>query len=467
MIPFQVALALYVPVAAFLMADRNNARGFSIAMLAGLMVLPAGKAITLSRIPDLDKFVVSALGILMGTLIFHPHILTRFRPRWFDVFLPIMMLAGVVTSVKNGLGAYDGFSLAFKTTVTFLLPLFLARVHLGTPQGLKTFLLVLVAASVIYTPLLLWEWRMSPQLHRMVYGYFQHDFVQFRRWGFFRPVVCFRHALDLGRFYAFSAFVAAFPLREEVKRRIPFGNFAFLVPLFGLLLTMSLGPYMLFGTLAATYFVIRRWYWTGYIVPAAAVVWAVLLIMGLRPLYGAADFVRALSPDRAQSLQYRLNALETYRANIMSQPIWGHGRFGRGRISKIATDSTLLVRSLSDGLLGTGLFFAWWLCAMHAGLRLAHKTRGTPFHALAVGGAILPPVAIAVSMIDAALDPQVEMVISALIGTDTLIRSVRVVPRKAHVLRSEAANRSAPVSPVSGRSRRKRHTAPARDAEIR
>ena len=447
------------------MADRNNARGFSIAMLAGLMVLPAGKAITLSRIPDLDKFVVSALGVLIGTIIFHPHVLMRFRPRWFDAILPLMMLAGVATSVKNGLGAYDGCSLAFKTTVTFLLPLFLARVHLGTPQGIKTFLFVLVAASVIYTPFLLWEWRMSPQLHRTVYGYFQHDFVQFRRWGFFRPVVCFRHALDLGRFYAFSAFVAAFPLREEVKRRIPFGNFAFLIPLFGLLLTMSFGPYLLFGFLSCTYFLVRRWNWTGYIIPAAAVVWAVLLIMGLRPLYGATDALRAISPDRAQSFQYRLNALETYRTNIMSQPIWGHGRFGRGRINKIATDSTLLVRSLSDGLVGTGLYFAWWICAMHVGLRLARKTRGTPFHALALGGSVLPPLCIAVSMVDAALDPQVEMVASALIGTESLLQSVRLTRKSVRVVRPDDRNASVSHPPVSGRSWRRRRAASLRNSQ--
>ena len=59
---------------------------------------------------------------------------------------------------------------------------------------------------------------MSPQIHRTLYGYFQHVFVQFERGGYWRPVVCFNHALDLGRFFAFAAFLAALPMRKELAR---------------------------------------------------------------------------------------------------------------------------------------------------------------------------------------------------------------------------------------------------------
>src|SRR5262249_41129920 len=67
---------------------------------------------------------------------------------------------------------------------------------------------VLVIAGLAYSPLMLFEIRMSPQLHILFYGYLPHKFIQTVRGEGFRPVVFLGHGL-LVAFFAMTSFVAA------------------------------------------------------------------------------------------------------------------------------------------------------------------------------------------------------------------------------------------------------------------
>ena len=57
-----------------------------------------------------------------------------------------------------------------------------------------------VLGGLIYVPLCLFEVRMSPQLHNMVYGFAQHSFGQTVRGGGWRPMVFMQHGLAVGLF---------------------------------------------------------------------------------------------------------------------------------------------------------------------------------------------------------------------------------------------------------------------------
>lgn len=418
-----MALMLWVPVSALFMADRNRARGFSIAMLSGMLLLPEARTLQVPGIlPDLGKPAIGALGVLLGTIIFHPMSLVRFRPRAADTLLALLLVVAVLTSVYNGLQVYEGLSSAIERLCTFILPVFLARVHLNSPRAVRTFLYALVCASVAYAPLALWEWRMSPQIHRTLYGYFQHVFRQHVRGGYYRPVVCLPHSLVLGRFFAFVAFLSAFPLRKHLARWSSLGPWLFLAPLGGLLLTQSYGPCIALVGLCGLYFVGRRWIWPIYAVPVAAVLWLGLVFAGARPLYTSVDAVAKFNTERAESLQYRLKALEEYRAVILERPVLGHGRFGRGRIAGRATDSAVLVYCLTWGFAGAGLFFGWWFWTMHVGLRLVRGTRGSPFSELALGIAAFIGLGLAISVIDSALDTHIVILGASLPAVDSALR---------------------------------------------
>lgn len=415
MIPFEGALLFWIPVSCLLMMDRDSARGFSLALILGLMLLPSGAKIELPGVPDLSRDTVVIIGVFIGTVIFHPEVFDRFKFGLPDLLLLAVLQATFVTSYFNDFGVYDGISQSIGILIEFILPIFLARLHLGTMKSIRTFLLVLVGASVFYAPFALVEFRMSPQIHIKTYGYFQHVFQQHYRGGFWRPIVFFSHALALGRFFAFTAFLAMLPMRKDLVTMLgKVGHFVFLAPLCGLVLSQSFGPYLLFCLLCSGYFVIRANTLVAYAIPILALCWLLAVIAGFRPGYGSTSSIAQLNEDRAGSLQYRLDALQEYRSMILYRPWLGHGNWDKGRISGRATDSQGMIQLLTGGLVGAAFYYAWWLCLLHTALQVVRWSRGTVFNQRAAAIAILASLCIAVTSIDAALDLHVLVLLSAL-----------------------------------------------------
>jgi hypothetical protein len=65
--------------------------------------------------------------------------------------------------------------------------------------------------------MILWEAKMSPEIHMSLYGYFPHEFLQHLRAGGFRPVVLTGSGLECGLFVA-SALIAAVGLHKAGVR---------------------------------------------------------------------------------------------------------------------------------------------------------------------------------------------------------------------------------------------------------
>jgi hypothetical protein len=405
MIAYQVALLAWIIVSFLLMIDRNSARGFSLAYVLGMVLLPAGAVVDLPAVPDLDKMNVAGLGVLAGTIAFHPQLFDRYKFSIPDLLLLGLMGFSFLTSIVNGFGPYDGASSAAGIAAGMVLPFFLARLHLGTMQGIRTFLLTLVAGGCAMAPFALYEFRMSPQLHTFTYGYFQHQFGQHFRGGFWRPILFFSHALALGRFFALAAFLALLPMRRDLVAQLgPVGGFAFLLPLLGLLLSQSYGPYLFFVMLCLGYFLMRRHHRVVILVPILAFTWLLVNMAGGALGYGVVQQVRGVNQERAASLQYRLDALQEYRSVIWSRPLFGHGGWDHGRIHGRATDSQALISLLNMGYLGTTILFAWWFSMMGIAFSVARRTQGSRFGQRASAIAVLLALVIGVTTIDAALD---------------------------------------------------------------
>jgi len=432
MIQPELAILLWVPISVALMMDRNAARGFTIAMLGSLLLLPSGVAADMLGAPQLTKTGAAGIGILLGTAIFHARLMFQFRPRWFDALMVAMLGSMVFTSWDNGLGIYDGVSAALYEALDVLTIWLAARIILYRPEALKTFLLGVAISGAMYTPLVVWEWRLSPQIHYTIYGEFQHQFAQFHRWGFFRPVVCFPHALDLGRFMALAAFLAALPLRRDLGRIIPGGQLLVAAPLLSLALSMSLGPYILFAALCVGFAILRvpQMRWAMYALPACAVALVAVLASGGNPYARVFETAHTINADRANSFQYRIDALEEYQAVIVERPWFGHGGWSRGRLSHRATDSDLLIRMLKFGAVGAGFYYAWWGMALVSVASLTQRTRGVPFERIVRALAVAMAIGLAISTIDRALDPQIVVAVSSIVGIEGLIRSGRLTGRQ-------------------------------------
>ncbi len=225
-------MSIFVPIISFgsilfflaLFAFLPKRRALLISFIGAWLFLPVipDKAYDIENLPEVSKLFVTCAGILLAVIIFDFKRLRSFRPAWLDLPMLIWCLAPIASSVSNclvegaqlaacfnpfavttapslgyDLGLYDGLSEAFAQTIQWGIPYLLGRLYITDLEGIKELGLGIIYAVIAYTPFLLYEMRMSPQLHRLVYGYHQHLFHQTFRFGGWRPMVFMNHGLML------------------------------------------------------------------------------------------------------------------------------------------------------------------------------------------------------------------------------------------------------------------------------
>ena len=142
-----------------------------LVVAGGFLFLPVFAG-TAYAAPLLRRKEMLIAGVaLAASLMVDRHRWVRFRPRLLDLPAAVFCLAPIATSLTNGLGLYDGLQAAFQESFTWGVPYLLGRLYLGDLSGLRELARTVVAAALVYTPLCLWEVRMSPQLHYQVFGY--------------------------------------------------------------------------------------------------------------------------------------------------------------------------------------------------------------------------------------------------------------------------------------------------------
>ena len=80
------------------------------------------------------------------------------------------MLLPSDSSLANGLGVYDGISGSFANLDRWVLPYFIGRLYFGDKEGMRELAVGIAIGGIIWVLPCLFEMRMSPMLHGMVYG---------------------------------------------------------------------------------------------------------------------------------------------------------------------------------------------------------------------------------------------------------------------------------------------------------
>jgi len=192
--------------------------------------------------------------------------------------------------------------------------------------------------------------------------------------------------------------------RDLVQWLGPVGRLVFVAPLGGLVLSMSWGPMLLFLLLCAGYFVVERMPRLSLALPATALTLILIHFAGTPIFVIAQNAIAQVAPDRAASLQYRVDALDEYSSVILARPCFGFGTQGDGRIQGRATDSQALISLLRAGFIGTFFYFGWYVLALWSAIGVAERTRGTVFFRRALGACLVGGLGLAVTVIDAGLD---------------------------------------------------------------
>lgn len=363
-------------------------------LLGGYLLLPSSFQIDLPLLPPIDKMTIAAVSAFLLCWMKGAQTRTQHPSTLIYLLSAGYVLAPILTSLGNGYelqtaavsipGFYplDGLKFAGRQLIS-LLPFFIGMRFLSNDYGRALLLKSLPTALTIYSIPMLFEVRMSPQLHQWVYGYFPTTFNQQIRAGGFRPVVFLSHGLELALITTLAIIAAVIGAHARWRiLRLPAGAVAAYLSVI-LYFCKSLAPIVYAVVVAPIVLFTRPRFWVKISCAILLFVSAypALRTSGVIPVQAIASAANFVSTDRSVSFQMRVRNEEALLSKANQKPFFGWGTWGRNRIFDRDTGQDI---SVTDGqwviVLGT---FGWfgYLClflllttAAFRSLRVVGKT---------------------------------------------------------------------------------------------
>ncbi len=367
-----VPIALYgwIPFVALLFCVLRPSRAVITAYLAGWMFLPVA-SVELFGFFDYSKDTAVPSIVFACVLVFDAQRARSLRFSLFDLPIAIFCAAPFASSIANDLGVYDGLSALVHQTIIWGLPYLTGRIYFSSPEGLRRLALGVFAGGLIYAPLCLWEIRMSPQLHAIVYGFHQHDWTQTLRFGGYRPMVFMNHGLMVGLWMSAASIIGVALWISGGTRKFWGIPLSIAVPalIATTLLCKSSGAIALLAAAIAV-LVLMKSFATS--LPMALLVCVPTGYVALRTVgewsgSGLTEVVDEFSSERANSLSFRFRAEERLREKAAERPLLGWGGWGRSfvrnsedpeRTDTVITDSLWILVFGKYGALGLASLLA-------------------------------------------------------------------------------------------------------------
>jgi len=434
----------------------------AISILGADLLLPAGFSVKFEMIPAFDKGTIASLSGAIGCCLAARRLPFSFS-RFFFINLLVLgyLVSPFISSVLNGdpvyagervipgVGLYDAGS-AFVFQLIWLFPFFLGRQILRNDQDILDVFRVLIVSGLLYSILLLFEVKMSPQLHYWVYGYYPSDFIQSIRDGGFRPMAFMGHGL-LASFFMMTCVVAASAFWRLNIRLInqPSGRLtAYLAVV--LVACKSLGALIYGLTLAP----LVRWASPQTqlrIAVALAVIgltYPMLRASGLFPHETLVDLAKSVSDDRARSLEFRFKNEDELLAKASERFWFGWGRYGRNRVygeygTEVVTDGRWIITFGQFGAFGFISEFGLLALPIFYAMRTIRHSENRRFALILATLALIQAARVIDQLPNASINPWAWLLTGALLGNVELSRKSserRAVskPRSSKLLRAES-----------------------------
>ncbi len=429
-----IALFGFIPATLLAFALLRPRTALILCLLVGWLFLPLS-GFRLPGLPDYTKYSAISVSCLLAVALFDHRRLFQFRPHWVDLPMLVWCLVPIASSLTNNFGIYDGLSEMIVKLTQWGIPYFLGRLYFADPEGLRALGVGIVAISLLYLVLCLWEVRFSPQLHRMVYGFHPSEFRQQMRGGGFRPMVFIGHGLGVSKWYTVALLWALWMWRSRAVVRIGFVPIGLVVASMGLglLVSRSLSGWALalVGVMAMWLVYLRRATWPILLLSLLPLIYVLGQSADILPTQPLVDFVAAISEERAQSLEFRLDNEHILAEKAMRQPLFGWGGWGNSRVydewgNDVSITDGLWIIALGQngmvGMLSLMLIFllpTWLAIRRLPGLWWAHPLYG------AVATAAITMLLTAINALpNAPYDPVTAAMAGGLVG---LVRQARVV----------------------------------------
>jgi hypothetical protein len=383
----------FVTLGLFLALPPRRALLFSV--IGGMILLPA-HAMYVPILPGrFDRAAAVILPCLLGVLLTDSGVFRRFRVVATDWAMLGLLLAPFFASLSNGLGLYDGLSNIYRHAMIFGFPYLLGRLYFRDSEGVKAMVVAIAIAGILLAPLALFEIRMSPQLHSMVYGKSAVRFFMFARFSGYRPIAFFPSPLMLT--FAISAgTLCAFWLSQSFRGsrfyQVPYLYWALLLAVTTILgKTLGAITLMIVGS-GLLWFTGR----TGRRFILLATVSFVLLYPALRvtQILKAEPIIAVIEPiypeSNVSTLSYRLTQEDLFSQHALERPFFGWGGWGRNRTRETRSiDGLWIILFSTQGFFGIFSYMSVFGIPILRGLRTGGRRRITD-------PSIGPPVVLAV-----------------------------------------------------------------------
>ncbi len=370
-------------------------RAVIAAVLGGYLFLPKARWTIASGIPDWSSDCSISMYTLACALAFAPVRITAFRPSRLDAIIGLGFASWGLSSIVAGFGIKQAVPDWWFYLNWAVIPYFLARCYITTPDELRDLAMGLLIALAIYAPLVLFETRFYPWLNKWVYGWQPDRGGDIARMGGIRPIVFMQRGLALAIWIGAAAVVVCglwLSGRPRSVRGLPMIAAAAAAVILGLITRSGGAIGLMLGGLAVL-LAIRA---TGMrrLAIAAPLGVALYLATGMfgnyLPIREAATRVaEVVYPARAFSLEVRFNHEAVLASRAREELLLGHGGWGTYRDidAAVVAEATGRRQTVTDGfwiivfgqrgLIGVATVFGWMLVPATLAIWLVGR-RGVP-----------------------------------------------------------------------------------------
>jgi hypothetical protein len=362
----------WLPAVLCIFAFLPARRAAAVAFVAAWLFLPIA-SLKAPGIPVYDKMAATCVGIFLASIIFDPRRMLNlsFCPHWIDLPMIVYCLCPLATAMANDpeLTVKDGVSWTMQNVVGWGMPYLIGRIYFSNAKALRELAVAVFVGGLIYVPLCLYEIRMSPQLHRIVYGFNQHSVAQQQRGHFFRPMVFMEHGLALALFMTAASLAGLWLWQTGALRKL--GKYPvswLLVPLWGTTIACQSGGALVFLAVGSACLLMCRWL-------RSSLAFFVILLLPFAYLtariawqWDGQDLVQAAQQvsgaDRAQSLDFRIQNERVITEKAKKHLLFGWGGYGRPFIldengnCTFTPDSLWIITFGTYGLVGLAALYA-------------------------------------------------------------------------------------------------------------
>jgi hypothetical protein len=355
----QFVLLAWIPIVFLLFKRFPPQKAVIISFIVAWLFLPQGVKFSLPLIPDYDRLSATCYGVLLATFFYDAQRFRSFKFGWLDLPMTIWCLCPMASSLSNGLGVYDGLVASLTAIVTYGVPYFIGRIYFNNLTGMRQLVTGIFFGGLVYVPLCLLEIAISPQLHRLVYGYHGiREFTQSVRYGGFRPTVFMQHGLAVGMWMMAATLIGIWLWQAKVINKIAGVPISWFIPVllvtFVLLKSTGAYIYLLYGV---AILLTAKWLRT-------ALPLLVLIVMIFSyTLMGASGAITperseqivsiaedTVGADRAHSLDFRFSNEELLVGKARQKMIFGWGGWDRNRVFEYNYLDELVDTTITDSL---------------------------------------------------------------------------------------------------------------------